>query len=400
MSTVFLRLGTVTFANFEIPEKINFGGSQALSVKQLVGGKRIVDAMGRVDDDITWSGIMFESTATQRAQFLDAMRVAGAPLTLTWGQFNYLVVIKSFRASFERTYQIPYEITCVVIQDLNKPFPFLVPVLYNDAILNLLTEAQDLAGVIANPSVSNAMTLVTAAIQEVPNFNTASSAQVASVLVALGPAISTVNSVIATTNSSIFPAITASPTNSLLANSPTQFPTVTADVLSADFLQLGNLYLLQSILGNMEVNLSLISEGATGQTITVTNTSLFQLAAKYYGDANQWVTIAEANGLTDPYVQGGSIASVNVINGGSNYVSPEIIVTGNEVNPASFVLILQSGVITGVQVPIGGLYTTDVTFSVIDTGGIGTGAEFTVNMAQTLIIPQSSNSLTGGVLVD
>lgn len=180
--TTFLTLGPVTFANFEIPERINFGGDQALAVKQLVGGQRIVDALGRVDDDISWSGIFFESTATFRSKFLDAMRINGSPLILTWGQFNYLVVIKSFKASFERTYQIRYSITVTVIQDLSKPFPFLVPVLYNDAIINMITEALDLASVISNPSITNAMAALSAAINLIPNFNSASSVQIASVL--------------------------------------------------------------------------------------------------------------------------------------------------------------------------------------------------------------------------
>lgn len=38
--------------------------------------------------------------------------------------------------------------------------------------------------------------------------------------------------------------------------------------------------------------------------ITVMNVNLFALAAKYYQDATQWIVIAQANGLNDPFVQG------------------------------------------------------------------------------------------------
>lgn len=193
MST-FLTLGTVVFSNFEIPERINFGGDQALAVHQLVGGKRVIDSLGRLDDDISWSGLMFESTATFRAQFLDQMRVQGLPLNLTWGQFNYQVVIKSFKASFERTYQIPYSITVTVIQDLNKPLPVIVPVAYNDAIIGMMAEANDLSTVINNPSVSNAMTLLSAAINDIPNFDSATSAELATIVVPLAFAQSAVTS--------------------------------------------------------------------------------------------------------------------------------------------------------------------------------------------------------------
>lgn len=169
--TVFLKLGEVTFANDEIPESINFGGDQSLSVKQLIGGKRVVNAMGRIDDDISWSGLFFGATATFRARFLDGMRILGNPLPLTWSQFNYIVVIKSFRAQFERTYKIPYTITVTVIQDLDKPLNQLFPVGYNDAILNQLSEAQDLATVISNPNITNSLAILATSLNNVSDFN-------------------------------------------------------------------------------------------------------------------------------------------------------------------------------------------------------------------------------------
>ena len=39
-------------------------------------------------------------------------------------------------------------------------------------------------------------------------------------------------------------------------------------------------------------------------TITVMNANLFVLAAQYYQDATQWILIALANGLDDPFVAG------------------------------------------------------------------------------------------------
>lgn len=38
--------------------------------------------------------------------------------------------------------------------------------------------------------------------------------------------------------------------------------------------------------------------------ITLMSVNLFALAAQYYGDATQWIVIALANGLTDPFVAG------------------------------------------------------------------------------------------------
>lgn len=38
--------------------------------------------------------------------------------------------------------------------------------------------------------------------------------------------------------------------------------------------------------------------------ITLMNANLFALAAQYYNDATKWILIAQANGLTDPFVFG------------------------------------------------------------------------------------------------
>lgn len=202
--TTTLTLGEVTFANNEIPENINFGGSQALGVHQLVGGQRIVDSMGRVDDDIVWSGLFFGPTSTFRARFLDGMRIAGVAIPLAWDQFNYSVVIKEFKCQFDRSYQIPYHISLAVVQDLNNPFPVLLPVTYNDAILAMLAEANDLALEANNPSLMSALALVDAAIQLVPDLNLANSAQIASIISPLIAAQGQASGAISALSGSIF----------------------------------------------------------------------------------------------------------------------------------------------------------------------------------------------------
>lgn len=202
--TTFLTLGQVTFANFEIPEKINFGGSQALSVKQLVGGKRIIDAMGRIDDDITWSGILFESTASFRALFLDNLRISGAPTILTFGLFSFSVVVKEFKASFERFYQIPYSITVTVIENLNNPVTTLLPVSYNDAINNILIEANDLALLVSNGGVTAAMAVLTTLINEIPSMQDASSLTLIPIIQQIEIVQAVITTAIGTVNGGIF----------------------------------------------------------------------------------------------------------------------------------------------------------------------------------------------------
>lgn len=201
---VILKLGEVKFSNYEIPESINFGGKQSLSVKRLIGGKRRIDAMGRDDADIAWSGMFRGSTGLARALFLDSMRINGTALPLTWSQFNYQVVIEEFSASFERFYEIPYKIKIVVIQDLNKPFPVLLPVAYNDAIQNAITEASAIAFTIADPSVSSALALLSVAINVVGNVQNATNTELNALLVPLNNANNAVTNAISSLSASTF----------------------------------------------------------------------------------------------------------------------------------------------------------------------------------------------------
>ena len=52
-----INLGVFQFANHEIPERVSWGGSQRIAVHELVGGQRVLDAMGRSDRALTWSGL-------------------------------------------------------------------------------------------------------------------------------------------------------------------------------------------------------------------------------------------------------------------------------------------------------------------------------------------------------
>lgn len=298
---VFLTLGSVTFANFEVPSSINFGGDQALSDKKLVGGRRSIDAMGRVDDDISWSGMFRGSTATFRARFLDGLRVKGDQVSLTWSQFNYNVVIKSFKCSFNAFYEIPYSITVAVIQDLNKPFPILLPVAYNDAISAAMVEARDLAATIKDGSISAAIALLSVTINAIPSIANASSSVLATITGPLNSSILAVNNYIDSLGGSSLFSISD---NQSLDSGTTYEP---ANEVSSDFLNLSDAYLLQALLIQIQRNIVLIRRGADGQTISINGANLFQVASQYYGDATLWTTIAKANGLIDPVVPSGVV---------------------------------------------------------------------------------------------
>lgn len=123
MSNVGLLLGSVSFRSFEVPATINVGGTQQLAVHRLLGGIRVIDALGRDDSDISFDGIFSGPEATLRAQLIDEMRVSGLPVPLTWDVFFYSVIVKRFEAQYRSGWWIPYRITCAVVQDAASNTP-------------------------------------------------------------------------------------------------------------------------------------------------------------------------------------------------------------------------------------------------------------------------------------
>jgi hypothetical protein len=163
MADLIVLLGDFIFQENEIPASINFGGSQALGVHQLIGGARVVDSMGNVDSDITWSGLFFNNITTglsaiDRAKELNILRTLGLELPFIFYDLIYLVKIKEFLPVFERFYQVPYRITLQVIQDLNIPNQVSGQTSFLSAIVNDLNVAEDAASFINDPTLNGLIT--------------------------------------------------------------------------------------------------------------------------------------------------------------------------------------------------------------------------------------------------
>lgn len=158
---------------------------------------------------------------------------------------------------------------------------------------------------------------------------------------------------------------------------------------------INQLYLLQSILINMQSNLILIEEGAAGNIITVQGANLYQLAAQQYGDASEWTTIADANGLTDPVVSGGVLTQVMVVDGGMNYYDPQFSFNPVSTLPVNLQPVIEDGVIVSVIVINGGQFASVPQIFITDESG--TGASVVAVCTMQLVIPSVSVS-TGGIL--
>jgi hypothetical protein len=149
MSDIVLVLGQVAFRDFEIPECIRFGGIQRLAVHELPGGQRVIDALGRCDAEISWSGTFGGENATLRARLLDLLRVQGQVLALIWDVFFYSVVISAFEAEYRKGWWIPYRISCTVLRDDAA----VIPSASASPVMQLVSDISAATGLAANAGV-------------------------------------------------------------------------------------------------------------------------------------------------------------------------------------------------------------------------------------------------------
>ena len=111
-----VTIGGIGLSGLEVPAKMPFGGDQRLVVHKLPGGGRVVDALGRDDRDIEWSGYFTGGNAVARALQLDTIRTSGRQVTLTWGSFRRNVVLKTFDVDYGSAGSLlPYRLVCVVV---------------------------------------------------------------------------------------------------------------------------------------------------------------------------------------------------------------------------------------------------------------------------------------------
>lgn len=110
-----LVLGGFIFTDFAIPEHVPLGGEHTFVVNRLIGGTRVVDAMGPDDSDIHWQGRFQGPDAVSKATALDQLRRSGRQVPLVVDSQYYVVGVKKFEWVYERWYQITYKISCLVV---------------------------------------------------------------------------------------------------------------------------------------------------------------------------------------------------------------------------------------------------------------------------------------------
>lgn len=158
MADTKIFLGEFEFTGFEVPEKINLWSGEQRTAKSIaLGGVRNIMSLGRNDDDISFSGLFFGSTAYDRVKYLHTMRIAGNPLEFTIWDQSYRVILKRVEFSIERRNKIPYTITLEIIEELSNPTTPLLAGSYTGAIWDLITEAFDIYNLIEYVPLYNSL---------------------------------------------------------------------------------------------------------------------------------------------------------------------------------------------------------------------------------------------------
>lgn len=300
MDTV-LRLGDFEFSNLEVPESIALGGDQRLAVHKFPGGARTVQAMGADHEPLQWSGLFLGSTALERAKYLDFLRVQGAPLPVTFFDSTYTVVISKFRFVVERYYKVGYSIALEVVSDDSQPVQTIAPAGFDTAIGADCDSMLGLGDLIGDGPLSGVLGVLDTAVRGVSSFATATSAVVQQVQGAIGAVTARVSTLSAAAMNTIGSVTSV---GGVLPNVPLAQTIGTMAAQVSATTQAPILQNLTSLASRMSRNVSMAQQGASARSVQVAGGTLFDIAAREYGDATRWIAIAQASGLTDAVITG------------------------------------------------------------------------------------------------
>ena len=296
-----LKLGDFQFKDLEVPESLPFGGTQKLAMHDLVGGTRVIDSMGAFCGPVEWSGWLLGKDALARARQLDDLRERGASLLLQWSEIYYAVVIRDFRADFQRSYKIPYKIVCEVASDLSKFGGSDAGQSIDRQIKSDAAAVTDMGSAIGDGALSGLIDSANSAIDTVASFANAAQATLNNVLQKVTAVRDRAQALVASANSELMKVATL---GGVLPNNPLaqQVEKLSGQINSA--LSLPVLVQLDRVAGRMQMNIASVYKSA--KHVVTAGGDLMKLAAKEYDDAMAWTSLAKANPelLWDPLIQG------------------------------------------------------------------------------------------------
>lgn len=100
-ATAPVVIGGMVLTGLEVPDALVVGGRQNLVVHRLLGGGRVIDALGNDPDRLTLHGRFVGPEAQARAQAVERMRMAGAPVAFSAAGIGCQVWVAQFSYAYE-----------------------------------------------------------------------------------------------------------------------------------------------------------------------------------------------------------------------------------------------------------------------------------------------------------
>jgi len=297
MTTV--TLGDFTFGRFEIPENIPFGVSQTTNVHRLVGGKRIIDVLGRDPHPLSWSGWFVGENAMAAARYLKTMVEAGKTVPLTWDELAYTVIITELSCDFRLPWRIPYQIRCEVVTDDTAPLDDVPPLSAEQLVNDDFADASTLSSLIGDTTLTGLMGTLGSAVTAVGDFATASVSAIAALATPIAAARAQVGNLMGAAESIVSAPMGVA---GILAGADPIMMAASLPAYVATATQSPSLVMLDRTLGRMAANIAAVGSGTT--TLLTIGGNLFQIATEQFGDPMLWTALAQANKLTDPSLSG------------------------------------------------------------------------------------------------
>ena len=119
--------GAVKFKAWEIPEFVEFGGPFRHVIHKFPGGMRQIDSLGPDDGPITWTGLMLTTDGADRTAVLWAMWEAGDKCTVSFGIWNFDVLISDLRFRYRARNYVEYKIELMRVIDAQAAVAAVAP---------------------------------------------------------------------------------------------------------------------------------------------------------------------------------------------------------------------------------------------------------------------------------
>jgi hypothetical protein len=309
--TLKLTLGDVSFAASEAGV-IAFGGDQKLNIHHLVGGKRIIDAMGVDPAPLQWSGIFTGAEALTKALTLQRMMNEGRVLDLTWSKMKYRVVIRTFGGDFEAPFRIPYHIVCEVLDDQTVLPQAKAAVDAAQAIKSDAATAKTLTEQIGDGVLSQLVKDINSTVTEISDFITAKKSDISKLQDRLTNARTKVTDLLADAEKTLASVGTVG--GLIPGNVSTSLNHLSKQINAT--LSGSQLTQLDSTLSRISKNLDNVNTSV--KKINVAGGNLYDVAAKVYGKATAWTALAKANKKEDPNLDGTTSLDIPANSGNPN----------------------------------------------------------------------------------